>query len=131
MREHNRIATQLSTVNPQWSDDKLFNEARRIVIGIYQHIIYSQWVPSVIGNNPYYSDLAPKPLNQYYTGYDPKINPSLYNEFATATLRFGHSAVNNIYNRFTSSNTLINRASINVSSMVFQADQAYKYVLFK
>ncbi len=118
MREHNRIATQLPTVNPQWSDDKLFNEARRIVIGIYQHIIYS---PSVVGNNPYYSDLAPKPVNQYYTGYDPKINPSLYNEFVTATLRFGHSSVNNIYNRFTSSNALINRASINVSSMFFSS----------
>jgi peroxidase len=44
MREHNRIATQLATVNPKWNDDKIFNEARRILIGIYQHIIYNEWV---------------------------------------------------------------------------------------
>ena len=44
LREHNRIATELALVNPLWSDDKIFNEARRILIGIYQHIIYNEWV---------------------------------------------------------------------------------------
>jgi hypothetical protein len=73
VREHNRIATQLATLNPKWSDEKLFNEARKIVLGIYQHIIYSQFIPSVIGNNPDYPDLAPKPLNAYFTGYDKTV----------------------------------------------------------
>ena len=73
MREHNRIAKQLALVNPKWSDYALFNEARRILIGIYQHIIYSQWIPSVIGNNTNYPDLEPKPLDNYFTGYNPKV----------------------------------------------------------
>lgn len=73
MREHNRIATQLANVNPSWSDDKLFNEARKILLGVYQHIIYSQYIPSTIGKNPDYPALAPLPLDNYFTGYDPNV----------------------------------------------------------
>ena len=73
MREHNRIASNLKVVNPKWDDDKLFNEARRLLLGIYQHIVYSQWIPATIGNNPNYPDLAPLPLNNYYERYDPTV----------------------------------------------------------
>ena len=73
MREHNRIASQLALVNPRWSDNKLYNEVRRLLLGIYQHIVYSQWIPAVMGRNPNYPDLVPKPLNTYWTGYDPKV----------------------------------------------------------
>jgi hypothetical protein len=48
VREHNRIASQLATFNPSWSDELLYNEARRILIGIYQHIIYKEWVKELI-----------------------------------------------------------------------------------
>ena len=74
MREHNRIATQLALVNPNWNDERLYQESRKLVIGIYQHIIYDQWIPSVIGKPPNYPDLLPKPLNTYWTGYDPSVN---------------------------------------------------------
>ena len=73
MREHNRIAKQLALVNPKWKDDKLYNEARRLLLGIYQHIVYSQWIPSVMGNNPNFPDLKPQPLDTYWTGYDPTV----------------------------------------------------------
>lgn len=48
MREHNRIATALQEVNPNWSDENIFQEAKRIVIAEYQNVIYSEWLP-VIG----------------------------------------------------------------------------------
>jgi len=49
LREHNRIALQLSTLNPSWTDETLFYETRRIIQAVYQHIIYSDWIPSTIG----------------------------------------------------------------------------------
>lgn len=48
-RFHNIVAINLKVLNPSWSDDDLFFEARRIVIACYQHIIYYEWLPLVLG----------------------------------------------------------------------------------
>ena len=75
LREHNRIAQALSNINPQWSDDRLFSEARKILIGVYQHVVFSEWLPSIIGwNTAGAFDLAPLNSNKYYGGYNPDVN---------------------------------------------------------
>ena len=51
MREHNRVATAMHRLNPQWDDETIFQEARRIVIAEYQHIIYKEWLPQVLGTH--------------------------------------------------------------------------------
>mgnify|MGYP001222539002 CR=1 FL=1 len=99
VREHNRIARNLLFNNPAWLDDRLYEEARRIVIAEYQHIIFNEWLPLIVG-----TDLMQKfglfPLTSghsdlYLDTFDPRVS----NEFATAAFRFGHSLIPSTFSK--------------------------------
>ncbi|XP_055843277.1 peroxidasin [Episyrphus balteatus] len=92
MREHNRIALKLKEINPHWDGDTLYQEARKIVGAQMQHITFNQWLPIVVGPS------GMEKLGEY-KGYNPSINPSIANEFATAAFRFGHTLINPILHR--------------------------------
>jgi len=93
LREHNRLATALQKLNPRWIDEKVFQEARRINIAQYQHVIFKEWLPIVIGNNfMNVYGLFPKSTG-FSTDYSPDFDPRINNEFATAAYRFGHSMI--------------------------------------
>lgn len=49
LRYHNYIAFKLSTLNPYWSDEILYQESRRIVIATIQRITYKDFLPIIIG----------------------------------------------------------------------------------
>lgn len=92
LREHNRIAIELKELNRHWDGETLYQEARKIVGAQMQHITYSHWLPNIIGAK------GMEMLGEY-KGYDPTVNPSVSNEFATAALRFGHTLINPILHR--------------------------------
>lgn len=50
VREHNRIALELSDINGHWDEDRLYHEARKIVNALYQHIIYNEFLPIILGH---------------------------------------------------------------------------------
>ena len=109
MREHNRVAKELKKAHRRWNDDKLFEEARRIVIAEYQHIIYNEWLPIILGkdfmNSVGISTLSSGYSNAYFgEGAKPEqFDPRVSNEFATAAFRFGHSLIPPNYKRFSQS----------------------------
>jgi len=92
-REHNRVAAGLQQLHPRWSDEQLYQEAKRIVTGVYQHIVYNEWLPIIVGTQ-FMQSFGISPLLQGYSfDYSATLNPNMNNEFATAAFRFGHSLV--------------------------------------
>ncbi|XP_076248599.1 peroxidasin [Calliopsis andreniformis] len=86
LREHNRIARLFREMNPHWNGEKIFQEARKIVGAEMQHITYQHWMPYVFGGTA-------DELLGHYSGYDPNLDASISNVFATAALRFGHTLI--------------------------------------
>ncbi|XP_063223547.1 peroxidasin isoform X7 [Bacillus rossius redtenbacheri] len=91
-REHNRLAAELRRVNPHWDGDTLYHEARKILGAQAQHITYAHWLPHILGPE------GTRMLGPY-EGYDPSVEPSISNVFATAALRFGHSLISPVLQR--------------------------------
>ena len=87
MREHNRLAAELQLLNPHWTDERLFQEARAVVGAEIQRITYSEYLPVILGRTVF--DKVIKKYNRY----NPVVDPSVPNSFATAAYRFGHSLV--------------------------------------
>uniref|UniRef100_A0A8R1DTH4 Peroxidase n=1 Tax=Caenorhabditis japonica TaxID=281687 RepID=A0A8R1DTH4_CAEJA len=88
MREHNRIASKLLEVNENWDGETIFQETRKIIGAMLQHITYNDWLPKILGRATYDAIIGD------YKGYNPDVNPTIANEFATAALRFAHTLIN-------------------------------------
>ena len=112
VRNHNLIATQLQKEHPHWSDEQLFQEARKINIAEYQSIIYNEWIPAVLG---------PHALPAYW-GYNPKVNASIATEFSTVAFRFGHSLLSSNIERATNQGTDIPDVSLDGSAISLAQD---------
>ncbi len=81
LREHNRLARQISAVNPELNDESVFQRARRKLVALLQAITYQEFLPAVLGDGALPS----------YTGYQPDVDPCISNEFSAAAFRVGHS----------------------------------------
>jgi peroxidase len=95
VRNHNRLAAQLQAAHPDWTDEQLYQEARKINIAQYQTIVYTEFLPALLGGNA-----LPR-----YAGYNPNVNPGIANEFSTALFRFGHSMLDNEVDRLNNNGT--------------------------
>ncbi|XP_008180110.2 chorion peroxidase-like [Acyrthosiphon pisum] len=90
MREHNWLAKLLSHVNPHWDDERIFQEARKIVTASIQHITYTEWLPALLREN-YTRRRGLEPSTKGYSNsYNEIIDPSVSNSFATAVLPFAN-----------------------------------------
>ncbi|XP_062859634.1 eosinophil peroxidase [Trichomycterus rosablanca] len=93
LREHNRLAKELHKLNPHWSPNTLYQEARKILGAVHQVLTWDHYLPHILGNRAY-AELMPP-----YKGYNPEVDPSITNGFSTAAFRFAHVTVQPIVNR--------------------------------
>ncbi|XP_052058105.1 peroxidase-like protein 3 [Mytilus californianus] len=93
VREHNRIAEGIKNLNRQWSNDKVFDETRKIMGAIIQHITYNEWLPIVVGDQHMNQYNLKSSERGHVSSYDPNLDPSIRNSFAAAALRYAHSLI--------------------------------------
>ncbi|XP_050520444.1 peroxidase-like [Daktulosphaira vitifoliae] len=90
-REHNRIADELCVINPHWDDERLYQETRKIIGAMVQHITYNEFLPKLLGKytmKKFGLELVPQGFSN---SYDPDIDITIPAVFGSAAFRFGHS----------------------------------------
>ncbi len=81
VREHNRLADQLAAEDPGLTDEQLYQQARRLVGAMVQHITYNEYLPVLLGQGALPT----------YAGYDPNVDPAVSGLFSGAAFRVGHT----------------------------------------
>uniref|UniRef100_A0A671NVC6 NAD(P)H oxidase (H2O2-forming) n=1 Tax=Sinocyclocheilus anshuiensis TaxID=1608454 RepID=A0A671NVC6_9TELE len=100
-RYHNYLASKLHKEHPSWSDEELFQNARKRVIATFQNLAFYEWLPAYLGI----------PVTSY-PGYQKYVDPGISAEFEAAAVRFGLTlAPPGVYKRYISQITF-NRASL-------------------
>jgi len=93
---HNILASRLKLLNPRWNGNTTYQETRRLIGAMMQHITYAEYLPIVLGENKMrYLGMLPLPAtsDQYKDTYDVLVNPTISNVFATSAFRYGHTLV--------------------------------------
>jgi len=96
VREHNRVAALLRKYLPKelQTDEILYQETRRIIVGEMQNIVYGEYLPTILGAK-YVKKF--RLLVEETSNYKRDTDPSIINSFNTAAFRFGHSMINSMF----------------------------------
>lgn len=81
MREHNYWADRIREAVPELDDEGIYQRARAMVAAEMQCITYNEFLPLLLGDDTF----GP------YEGYQPTVEATISNEFATAAYRIGHT----------------------------------------
>lgn len=82
LRWHNVIAHRIKAQHPSWSDEDIFQRARRVVVASLQNVIMYEYLPKFL-------EIETTP----YTGYKPDVHPGISHMFQAAAFRFGHTLI--------------------------------------
>lgn len=83
LRWHNVLAQRIKHQHPEWSDEDVFQRARRIVVASIQNIIMYEYLPALL-------ETIAIPT---YKGYNPDVHPGISHMFQAAAFRFGHTQI--------------------------------------
>ena len=88
VREHNRIASLLETVNPHWDEETLYQESRKIVGAEMQHITYNEFLPAILGEVLTETFHLKSKGNGYHMDYNDELPTTTLNSVGNAVLQF-------------------------------------------
>ncbi|XP_003368735.1 animal hem peroxidase family protein [Trichinella spiralis] len=83
VKQHNQLTFKLKKVNQFWDDERLYQEAKKIVGAQIQHITFNEFLPLVIVNWMKKARLDLKE-NGFSSDYNINFNPNTLNEYAAA-----------------------------------------------
>ena len=72
----------------------IYQETRRILIAEMQNIVYGEYLPTILGAK-YMKKFGL--LVEEESRYDANTEPTIFNAFASAAFRFGHSMINSMF----------------------------------
>lgn len=113
VREHNRLCEELKASQPNWTDEQLYQHARKLVGGQLQAIVYEEWLPTMGLEVP------------AYNGYDQSINPGILNVFSAAAYRYGHTTINSILLRMDNDGNYLPQGDILLRDAFFNPSATY------
>lgn len=108
VREHNRLCDELLIANPSFTDEQLYQKARKIVSGLIQNITFNEWLPTMG------VDLDP------YAGYRSTVNPGVTNLFSGAAFRLGHTLLTSDIIRLDDNGQVIPEGNLTLKDAFFQ-----------
>ncbi|GAB6029783.1 hypothetical protein CHUAL_005498 [Chamberlinius hualienensis] len=120
IREHNRIAQILRNLNPSWTTALIFEETRRAVVAELQNVVFNEFLPAILGSTTMSNIGLNLPAPGSFSTYASNVSPMIWNEFATAAYRFGHSLIQNLFS-LTGSNSLPLETSFQNPQIIYQS----------
>ncbi|XP_060850509.1 peroxidase-like isoform X1 [Rhopalosiphum padi] len=111
-RFHNVVADLLQNINPQWTDEVLYQETRKFIGALNQIITYRDYLPILLGES-YTNSVGLNLSNFKRTKYNPLLMPQLSIEFAAGAFRVPHNTVASIYNYMNKNYDVVDTAKLN------------------
>lgn len=111
VREHNWQAERIARAHPGYSDEQLYQAARRIVIAELQHITYTEFLNALLGPGAVGDDC----------GYDPNANAGVAQSFSTAAYRLGHTLLSPFILRLNEDGTPVAAGPLSLRDAFFSA----------
>lgn len=93
LREHNRIASHFTRINPSWSDERTFQETRKLIISMLQHLVYNELLPSILNEDHLQMYNIRSSPQGFSATYEPGTDTSIMMGFSAAAMRFPHTRI--------------------------------------
>ncbi|CAH2248381.1 jg6193 [Pararge aegeria aegeria] len=127
-RLHNRVATELSKLNPCWDDDRIFFQTRDIVIAIIMQIFYYELMPAMMGYENLLRDGVLSPYKGFRDLYDENIIPQVSLEFPFA-LRWAHTFQEGNLKMYNTNGTFLKETKVvNLTLRTGYLDENIEYI---